>query len=830
MEQSSKALPETQKDQLTLPFQILGVCLIALALLMALSLLSHSPEDPPNSTRPNELAQNLVGWLGAHVSYHLLFGVGYGAYALIVLVFVWGWNRLRMSSVRSLVTHSIILFSLVVIYCSATGVLFWERPTMAWKLGGGLGFMLSSFLLVPYLGTVGSYISLATLFVVVLMVTTDIPFNRSPRRSFFRKRAEKSDNNGTSTEVEDIDQKKNTTEEEIITDPILDIAQVNWKKDELTAVPEPEIADDIDEEYIDELLEKHTTKKETIADPISDMAQVGRKEDELAEVPKSETAEDAVDKSEKDVARVDTEEDELSEVEFEIVDETPEPEPEPVPSKPKKKIVRKRSSTYLLPNLKLLEDPPPGDGIIDRETLFKRAQVLEQSLSNFGVQGKVVQVNPGPVITTYEVAPPPGVKVSKIVGLADDLALVMKAQSIRIQAPIPGKAAVGIEVPNPEPYTVFLKEILESRAFEQSDSKLMLGFGKTASGDPYCADLAKMPHLLIAGATGAGKSGCINALISSILFRCTPEEVRFIMVDPKMLELSIYNDIPHLLAPVVVDPKMASGALKWAVSEMENRYRTMAQFTARNITDFNVKMARLRQEAPTEEDRDEIPDALPYIVVVIDELADLMMTAPSDIENSLARLAQMARAVGIHLIIATQRPSVNVITGTIKANFPTRIAFRVASKVDSRTIIDANGGEKLLGRGDMLFLPPGQPEPIRLHGAWIDTEETEQLVAWVRDQGVELDSVEFEGENSDLSVAENERDARFDEALRLVVIHQQGSASLLQRRMKVGYSRAARLVDELEAVGIVGPPNGSSKGREVLVDENYLEELEELDV
>ena len=836
MEQSSKALPETQKDQLTLPFQILGVCLIALALLMALSLLSHSPEDPPNSTRPNELAQNLVGWLGAHVSYHLLFGVGYGAYALIVLVFVWGWNRLRMSSVRSLVTHSIILFSLVVIYCSATGVLFWERPTMAWKLGGGLGFMLSSFLLVPYLGTVGSYISLATLFVVVLMVTTDIPFNRSPRRSFFRKRAEKSDNNGTSTEVEDIDQiedidqKKNTTEEEIITDPILDIAQVNWKKDELTAVPEPEIADDIDEEDIDELLEKHTTKKETIADPISDMAQVDRKEDELAEVPKSETAEDAVDKSEKDVARVDTEEDELSEVEFEIVDETPEPEPEPVPSKPKKKIVRKRSSTYLLPNLKLLEDPPPGDGIIDRETLFKGAQVLEQSLSNFGVQGKVVQVNPGPVITTYEVAPPPGVKVSKIVGLADDLALVMKAQSIRIQAPIPGKAAVGIEVPNPEPYTVFLKEILESRAFEQSDSKLMLGFGKTASGDPYCADLAKMPHLLIAGATGAGKSGCINALISSILFRCTPEEVRFIMVDPKMLELSIYNDIPHLLAPVVVDPKMASGALKWAVSEMENRYRTMAQFTARNITDFNAKMARLRQEAPTEEDRDEIPDALPYIVVVIDELADLMMTAPSDIENSLARLAQMARAVGIHLIIATQRPSVNVITGTIKANFPTRIAFRVASKVDSRTIIDANGGEKLLGRGDMLFLPPGQPEPIRLHGAWIDTEETEQLVAWVRDQGVELDSVEFEGENSDLSVAENERDARFDEALRLVVIHQQGSASLLQRRMKVGYSRAARLVDELEAAGIVGPPNGSSKGREVLVDENYLEELEELDV
>ena len=845
MEQSSKALPETQKDRLALPFQILGVCLIAIALLMALSLLSHSPEDPPNSTRPNELAQNLVGWLGAHISYHLLFSVGYGAYALIVLAVVCGWNHLRMSSVRSLVMYSVILFSLMVIYCGATGVLFWERPTMAWKLGGWLGFMLSSSLLVPYLGTVGSYISLITLFVVLLMVATDIPFNRIPEWTFFKKREEKSDNNGIPPEVvqvedtdqiEDTDQKKNIIEEEIVADPILN----NGEKDELAEVPNPEMADDIDEENIDELLEKHT--KETVADPVPDVDQVDSEENQLVEAPTSEIADDDSENQEKkeavgtdpipDVARVEREETELSEIEFEIVDKTPEPEPEPepVPSKPKKKIVRKPSSTYLLPNLKLLEDPPPGDGIIDRETLFKGAQALEQSLSNFGVQGKVVQVNPGPVITTYEVAPPPGVKVSKIVGLADDLALVMKAQSIRIQAPIPGKAAVGIEVPNPEPYTVFLKEILESRAFEQSDSKLMLGFGKTASGDPYCADLAKMPHLLIAGATGAGKSGCINALISSILFRCTPEEVRFIMVDPKMLELSIYNDIPHLLAPVVVDPKMASGALKWAVSEMENRYRTMAQFTARNITDFNAKMARLRQEAPTEEDRDEIPDALPYIVVVIDELADLMMTAPGDIENSLARLAQMARAVGIHLIIATQRPSVNVITGTIKANFPTRIAFRVASKVDSRTIIDANGGEKLLGRGDMLFLPPGQPEPIRLHGAWIDTEETEQLVAWVRDQGVELDSVEFEGENSDLSVVDNERDARFDEALRLVVIHQQGSASLLQRRMKVGYSRAARLVDELEAAGIVGPPNGSSKGREVLVDEDYLEELEELDV
>ena len=344
MEQSSKALPETQKDRLALPFQILGVCLIAIALLMALSLLSHSPEDPPNSTRPNELAQNLVGWLGAHVSYHLLFSVGYGAYALIVLAVVWGWNHLRMSSVRSLVMYSVILFSLMVIYCGATGVLFWERPTMAWKLGGWLGFMLSSFLLVPYLGAVGSYISLVTLFVVLLMVATDIPFNRIPEWTFFKKREEKSDNNGIPPEavqvedtdqIEDTDQKKNIIEEEIVADPILN----NWEKDELAEVPKPDISDDIDE-----LLEKHT--KETVADPIPDIAQVEKEEDELVEVPKPEIADDKSEKREEkeeivadpipDVARVEREEDKLPEVEFEIVDETPEPEPEPVPSKPKK--------------------------------------------------------------------------------------------------------------------------------------------------------------------------------------------------------------------------------------------------------------------------------------------------------------------------------------------------------------------------------------------------------------------------------------------------------------------------------------------------------------
>jgi S-DNA-T family DNA segregation ATPase FtsK/SpoIIIE len=481
---------------------------------------------------------------------------------------------------------------------------------------------------------------------------------------------------------------------------------------------------------------------------------------------------------------------------------------------------------YKLPALDLLDEPPLNNDDVDREYLLESAETLERSLRSFGVEGKVRQVNPGPVITSFEVQPPTGVKVNRIVNLSDDLALVMKAPSIRIQAPIPGKAVVGIEIPRPDPAIVYLREVLECPSFRESNAKLMIGLGKTVTGEPISADLTKMPHLLIAGATGAGKSFCINALIASILFRATPEEVRFIMVDPKMLELSLYDSIPHLLAPVVTDPKIASDALKWTVAEMENRYRAMSQYVVRNISEYNVKLDALRDQAETDEERSEIPARLPFLVVVIDELADLMLTAPRDIENSLARLAQMARAVGIHLILATQRPSVNVITGTIKANFPSRIAFRVASKVDSRTILDTNGAEKLLGNGDMLFLPAGKPEPIRVHGAYIETEETERLVAAVSGQGVQLERVDFGPGANDFDFEEDARDARFDEALRLVVMHQQGSASLLQRRMKVGYARAARLVDELERAGIVGASDGSSKARPVLVDEEYIERLD----
>ena len=798
MRQSSKALNEPVQAQSALPTQILGVLLLALALLMAVSLLSHSPEDPPNSSRPPEMAQNLAGWFGAHLSYYLLFSVGYGAYALTLLVLLWGWNRFRLSDMRLLAMRSGVLLALVVIYCGATGVPSRGRTHLAWKLGGWLGVALSSSFLVPYLGRIGSYIFLGTLVLVLLMVATEIPFSRIPE--WLGKAGRWGGAVFLAAWTWAVAQVRGWAQARAV-------AQNQVAIDRWVAL-EPETGDGAGEDAED---------VDLACDEIDEDEPVFEDAIPIAEFEKRlEETEALVDKP---VANA------VSDVE--IVEQAPvSAPPEPAPKKPKaskRPRPTPEQATYALPDLDLLEEPPKGDGKVDREMLLEGAQVLEQSLNSFNINGKVVQVNPGPVITTFEVEPPPGVKVNRIVSLADDLALVMKARSIRIQAPIPGKAAVGIEVPNAEPSVVYLKEIFGSRAFQKADSKLMLGLGKTASGEPYCADLGKMPHLLIAGATGAGKSVCINALIASILFRCTPEEVRFIMVDPKMVELSIYNDIPHLLAPVVTDPRMASGALKWAVSEMEGRYRTMAQFHARNIGDFNKRIDALRGEDASADS----PDRMSSIIVVIDELADVMMTAPADIEDSLARLAQMARAVGIHLILATQRPSVNVITGTIKANFPTRIAFRVSSKVDSRTIIDGNGAEKLLGYGDMLFLPPGRPEPLRIHGAYISTEEIEQIVAWVSKQNAALESIEFGAETGDIAISESGRDERFNEALRLVVTHQQGSASLLQRRMKVGYNRAARLVDELEAAGILGASDGSGKAREVLVDERYLEQFEE---
>jgi S-DNA-T family DNA segregation ATPase FtsK/SpoIIIE len=446
------------------------------------------------------------------------------------------------------------------------------------------------------------------------------------------------------------------------------------------------------------------------------------------------------------------------------------------------------------------------------------------------------------VVTQFEVVPAPGVKVNRIAALDADLALALRAPSVRIVAPIPGKGAVGVDVPNPERVVVYLRSILESGAFQRKPAHLPLALGQDLAGRPYVADLTKMPHLLIAGATGSGKSICINTLITSLVYRHAPNTLRLLLVDPKMVELSMYADLPHLRHPVVTDPQDAATVLKWAVLEMERRYSLLSENGTRSLTEFNRRVAegaQLRRPHPVGDndaaDHWTYTDGpLPYIVLVIDELADLMMSVQAEIEKPLAQLAQKARAIGIHLIVATQRPSVNVITGLIKANFPCRIAFRVSSKVDSRTIIDQNGADALLGNGDLLFLPPGSSDPVRIQGAFISTEDTERLMGWyhsrARAQLSEEDILEYVRSREAAELGEDdlqysgERDALFRQAAEVCVQFQQGSTSLLQRRLRIGYGRAARIIDQLHVAGILGPPDGS-KPREVLVGLESLEHI-----
>ncbi|HEX6627218.1 MAG TPA: DNA translocase FtsK [Gemmatimonadaceae bacterium] len=509
-----------------------------------------------------------------------------------------------------------------------------------------------------------------------------------------------------------------------------------------------------------------------------------------------------------------------------------------------------------LPSPELLTPPPPRNTDVGRRELDAMGVKLMDALRTFRVEGELVGRTTGPVVTQYEVAPAAGVKVRQIANLSNDLALAMRAQSIRIVAPIPGKGAVGVEVPNPTAEIVAFRELIESREFQSIRAALPIALGKDLEGRPIIADLAKMPHLLIAGATGSGKSVCINTLITSLAYRHTPTTLRFLMVDPKMVELSVYNVLPHLRHKVVTDNRDAAAVLKWAVIEMQDRYELLAANGARNIQDFNrkvqegQKLKNVKRADVAFEDLEYKGGIVPYIVVVIDELADLMMTVQGEIETPLAMLAQKARAIGIHLILATQRPSVNVITGLIKANFPSRIAFRVASQVDSRTILDGIGAEALLGNGDMLFIPPGKSEPARLQGAFISSEDTERLMGWyemrraerkaayeaqgliVDDTPSETDIIETirrkEAEEAGGSDAESfddqDRDKLFREAAEVVIQHQQGSTSLLQRRLKVGYGRAARIIDQLHLAGILGPPDGS-KPRDVLAGLDDLERI-----
>ncbi len=508
------------------------------------------------------------------------------------------------------------------------------------------------------------------------------------------------------------------------------------------------------------------------------------------------------------------------------------PNPKPQPSTKKSKIpkIRKKDDRQIelplsaseaegLPSIDFLENPKARPPSVDQSHLSEQGRLLEAKLADFGVKGEVTDVIPGPVITTFEYKPASGVKINKIVNLTDDLALALRALSIRIVAPIPGRSVIGIEIPNAVRETVRFREVCGSDEFQQSESPLSICMGKDIEGKPVVSQLDRMPHLLIAGATGTGKSVFLNALICSFLYKANPEDVKLIMIDPKRIELSAYDGIPHLITPVVTDVKKATNALYWAVREMERRYELLSELRVRNINQFNHKAeSGARRPAGDDEEEGEPLEPLPYVVVIIDELADLMMVASRDVEVALMRLAQMARAAGIHLILATQRPSVDVLTGVIKANFPTRLTFQVSSKTDSRTVIDTNGAEKLLGNGDMLFLPPGTARLRRIHGSYISEEELARITDFLKRQGKpEYDHAVVEAPSGGSETEEEmDVDERYDDAVALVTRTRQASISMVQRHLRIGYNRAARIIEMMEREGVVGPADGA-KAREVLV-------------
>ncbi|MFI5316782.1 MAG: DNA translocase FtsK [Myxococcota bacterium] len=474
---------------------------------------------------------------------------------------------------------------------------------------------------------------------------------------------------------------------------------------------------------------------------------------------------------------------------------------------------------YKLPDLDLLARGPESSPNLDRDALIRNSQILEKKLADFSVLGRVVKVHPGPVITMYEFEPAPGVKVSRIVNLSDDLALALRAISVRIVAPIPGKNVVGIEVPNVERDVVVLRDVVAHASFQETEARLPIALGKDIFGNPMTTDLAAMPHLLVAGATGTGKSVFLNALLCSVLMRATPDDVKLLLVDPKMLEFSLYQGIPHLIAEVVTNPKRAAAALLGVVGKMEDRYRLMAQKGVRNIEQYNKAIAKDLAASRPKPDDEIVPKKLPYIVVVIDELADLMIVAARDVEESLMRLAQMARAAGIHLVLATQRPSVDVLTGIIKANFPSRISFQVSSRTDSRTVLDANGAERLLGQGDLLHVPPGSSKLERIHGPYISEKEVQAVTEWVRQQGSpEFDPqlIRLAEESEKTEERGEELDELYDQAVEIVARHRIASISFVQRKLKIGYNRSARILEQMEHDRIVGPQEGT-KPREIFV-------------
>lgn len=753
--------------------EILGILFLAMALFFVLSLFSYDPADPcfARSAAGGVRTNNLCGFVGSCSADVLIRFMGASAFWLPTLLMVMAVRLFKKDAGEidgwMIGGYVGLIFSTAGLLALAFGRISFRGVGLS--AGGAMGSFSVDFLR-SYLNTTGTLLFLILIFVIALIITADLSLVVLVRSAADGIREAWSRLENTLLEKMERGGKDRSGEAEPSPPPMVDIKETPAEQE---TKPVPLILEDR---------------------PPPELRVRKRKDEQAA---------------------------------FDFVRE---------------------KSAFRLPPLTLLDDLKRGDAKIQKENLIANARILEQKLADFGVEGRVVEVKPGPLITMYELEPAPGVKLNRITNLSEDLAMALRAPSVRI-APIPGKAVVGIEIPNQEREPVHLKDVLDHPIFLESRFRLPIALGEDIVGTPVITDLARMPHLLIAGTTGSGKSVSLNAMICSILFKSAPDEVKFLMIDPKRLELSGYEGIPHLLHPVVVNPKDASQVLKWAVVEMERRYRIIGESGVKSIERYNRFVEKEsflkgrsfpsgKQEIAVEEDETP-PDAvfpaetahveegesakvpfekLPYIVIVIDELADLMMVAQRNVEESLTRLAQMARAAGIHLILATQRPSVDVITGIIKANFPTRISFQVSSKVDSRTILDQLGAEQLLGSGDMLFLPPGTSRLSRIHGAYVSEKEIERIVGFIKSQAeprYDETILKSPPETANGEKKEEDFDEKYDEAVELVTDLGQASISLVQRYMKIGYNRAARIIERMEAEGVVGPSDGV-KPRKVL--------------
>jgi len=798
--------------------EILAILLLAVGLLLALCLVSATfyPNDPSwNSAGAGE-THNWAGSIGANVAAIAFQFIGLASFLLPLLLFAAAWRRFHPSAIHRAWTR-IAGLTILVIAASALLSISQLRPLFDSSVqpGGLLGAVVSQGL-ASGLSNIGATVLLIAIAATGLLLATNFSFIHlyeiivnaiSTRFAFVGKLPERF--HAWRQTRRELALKRKETKAAIKAERE---AARSALKQTLNLTPAERVAGFMNEPITPAAETAQVIRAETkTAVPKASVAAAAAAGVSAGPAPASivtgrATKRSIITSGDVDVADEDEELEEMVKGASVLRVKTDEPATAKLPFDSSKRF---NYTDYALPPLHFLNEAPPHSEQADAE-LLSLATRLAEKCKEFNVTGQIKHICPGPVVTTYEFKPDPGVKYSRVVSLVDDLCLALKAESIRIDR-MPGKPHVGIEVPNPRRETIFLREVLESRAFAESGSKLTIALGKTIDGLNYVADLAKMPHLLIAGTTGAGKSVGVNALIVSILYRARPDEVKFILIDPKRLELGLYEDIPHLAAPIIVDPKLASRSLKWAVAEMERRYRDLAGWGVRNIDGYNTEIMR-RNLVKEYDDKGDPWKPLPYIVIIIDELADLMMTSGREVEESITRLAQMARAVGIHLVLATQRPSVDVITGLIKANFPSRISFRVSSKIDSRTIIDTNGAEQLLGRGDMLFLPPGTSRLIRVHGAYIDEQEISRIVSHIKAQGPPAydDTITQSDEEAlGLTATEGEHDELFEEALRICVEMKRASTSVLQRRLRIGYGRAAAILDVMEREGLIGQADGS---------------------